>query len=549
MLKKNILTKSKKAKAEQFAFANRLVEAETLFAGVCKADPVDVEAWVKLGVIQCRLGRYFDAESCARRALLLEPSLTFAQQTLATILQCQGKTDEASVILENALARHPTSSERMVNLANLREKQGQVHAAFELYHNALDLQPDTAYVLAKQGELLEKEGRLVEAEEIIARGLAREPGDPDLNLMAARLDRRAGRHSEAADRLEAVLHFPMSADTSMEIHILLGQLHDLLGNTRKVLPRLLEGKRRIALAIDPDGGSRTRFLTKVDTIRSFLSDRLAAAAPAPTASPADTPIFLIGFLRSGTTLLEQVLDSHPRLQTLSEKPMAEVMEHAFLAMTGGGPEALTDLSAEQIANLRQVYWREVARHCDRQANTVLVDKQPLNIVQVPLLWRVFPEARFILTIRHPCDVVLGCLMQKFGDNNVMSGFADLESIAELYCRVMSAWLDYEQRLPLHWQRIRYEDLVTNFEAETRALLEFLGVGWSETVLEHTQHAQQRGIINTPSYHQVIQPLYQHAKYRWRRYESELAQVVEMLRPLIDRFGYAESLDVQATVDA
>lgn len=539
MTKKNILTQGKKAKAERLALSNRLEEAHALFAAVCKTDPMDVEAWVKRGVIQCRLGRYVEAESCARRALLLAPNLAFAQQTLATILKHQGKADEASSVLESALAQRPNSSEHLINLACMREKQGRVEEAFKLYHQALDLQPDTLYVLAKQGDLLEKEGRLAEAEEIIARGLARESGHPDLNLVAARLDRRAGRHIEAAARLDAVLHQPMPPDTCTEIHILLGQLHDLLGNTSKVLPNLLEGKRRLALDIDPDGRVRARFLVWVNTNRTSLSEHLVVAPQSALASPEETPIFLIGFLRSGTTLLEQVLDSHPRLQALNEKPMAEVMEDAFRVMTRGKPDALAELSEEQIADLRQVYWREATRHGERQANTLLVDKQPFNIIRIPLLWRVFPRARFILTIRHPCDVVLGCLMQKFGDDNLMSAFANLENMAELYSHVMNAWLEYAQRLPLHWQRIRYEDLITNFEPETRTLLEFLGVGWSDTVLEHTQHAQQRGIINTPSYHQVTQPIYQHAKYRWKRYEKEFAPVIEVLQPFIEQFGYSE----------
>jgi len=539
MRKKNILTKGKKAKAEQLALSNHLVEAGVLFASVCKTDPLDVEAWVKLAVIRCRLGQYAEAESCARRALRLEPNLAFAQQTLATILQYQGKAEDASAVLESGLAQRPNSSERLLNLAAMREKQGRVEEEFKLYHHALALQPDTPYVLSKKGDLLEKEGRLAEAEEIVARGLAREPGHPELNLVVARLNRRAGRHAEAAARLEAVLHRPMSSDTGADIHILLGQLNDLLGKTSKVLPHLLEGKRRLALDMDPNGEVRRRFLDWVATNRAWLSERLLALPQSAPASPEETPIFVIGFPRSGTTLLEQVLDSHPRLQGLNEKPMGELMEDAFCTITQGKPDALASLSEEQIDSLRQVYWQEAARHGERQADTLLVDKQPLNIIRVPLLWRVFPRARFILTIRHPCDVVLGCLMQKFGFNNLMSAFATLESTAEVYSEVMNAWLEYAQRLPLSWQRIRYEDLITDFEAETRNLLEFLGVGWSDSVLEHTQHARQRGIIYTPSYHQVIQPLYQHAKYRWKRYETELAPVVEMLQPLIERFGYAE----------
>jgi tetratricopeptide (TPR) repeat protein len=539
MAKKNILTKAKKAKAERLALGDCLPEALELYASVCKTDPADVEALVKLAVIQCRLRQYGQAESSVRRALRLAPNLPFAQETLATILKHQGRADEASSLLEDALVRCPDSAEHLLNLGVLRDKQGRVEEAFRLYHRALDLQPDSPYVLAKKGQLLEKEGRVAEAEEIVGQGLVREPGHPDLNLLAARLDSRRGHHAQAADRLEAVLHRPMAPDTGAEIHILLGQLYDLTGNAGKVLPHLLEGKRRLALDIDPHGTVRSRFLAWVDNNRAWLDQELAGVAQPATTPPEETPVFLVGFPRSGTTLLEQVLDSHPSLQALNEKPMGEMMEDAFHVMTKGRPNSLANLSDGQIADLRQVYWREAARHGDRQADTLLVDKQPFNIIRVPLLWRVFPRARFILAVRHPCDVVLGCLMQKFGFNNLMSAFANLEDTAELYTRVMDAWLDATRRLPLRWQRIRYEDLVTNFETETRALLEFLGVGWSDAVLAHTEHARQRGIINTPSYHQVTQPIYQHAKYRWKRHESAFAALMPRLSRFIDEFGYRQ----------
>jgi len=535
--KKNILTKGKKARAEQLALGNRLEDALVLYANVCKIDPMDVEAWVKAGVIQCRLGHYAEAESSARRALMLAPNLAFAQHTLATVLQYQGKTEEASTLLEGTLKQHPDSAENLLNLARLREKQGRMQEAFDLYHRILRLQPESPYVLAKQGELLEKAGRLEEAEAVIARGLTRDPLHPELNLIAARLARRAGLHDEAATRLEAMLNRPMSPETSAEAHILLGQLHDLLGNTQTALRHCLEGKRRVALAIDPDGSSSARFLSRVVAARNWLSDR-------PDVTPqsghtAESPVFLIGFLRSGTTLLEQILDSHPRLQSLDEKPMAEVMEQAFISMTGGRPESLAELSEEQISELRQVYWEEVARHCDRQTDTWLVDKQPFNIFRVPLLWRVFPDARFILAVRHPCDVVLGCLMQNFSHTNAMASFSSLGGIAELYARVMSTWLEYADRLPLRWQRIRYEDMVTNFETEVGALLAFLDVGWDDAVLQHTEHAKGRGLISTPSYHQVTQPIYQHAKYRWKHYEDAFGPIMATLRPFIDGFGYRE----------
>jgi len=113
----------------------------------------------------------------------------------------------------------------------------------------------------------------------------------------------------------------------------------------------------------------------------------------------------------------------------------------------------------------------------------------------------------------------------------------LESTVRTYAAVMGLWQDYAHALPLRHHALRYEDMVTDLEKETRALLDFLGVGWNEAVLNHTEHARQRGVINTPSYHQVTQPIYQHAKYRWKRYAREFEPMMSILNPFIVRFGY------------
>lgn len=536
MAKKNLLTHGKKAKAERWALANRLEEAEPLYASVCKSDPMDIESWVKLAVIQSRLGRFNEAESSVRRALRLAPSLSFARHTLATILQRQGKADEASTLLEEALALHPDSAEDLINLARLREKQGRGKDAFALYHRALALLPESPYLLAKAGELLEREGRLMEANAAIARGLRTNPDQPELNLVAARLERHAGRHAEAAKRLEAMLGYPLSTDTGTKLHILLGQLHDQLGNTGQALSHLLTGKRRSALANDPDGQGRSRFLAWVDQAHDGANADLTAFFQADPIQPAESPIFLIGFPRSGTTLIERVLDSHPALQAMEEKPAAAIMEQAFLRMSSG---VLANLTQAQIGELRQVYLDSVANHLERRTGCQLVDKHPLHTIRVPLLLRVFPQAKFILAIRHPCDVILSVMMQNIGANQALPEIASLQDAAEIYARFMGAWREYAERLPLRWQRIRYEDLITNFEPEVRTLLDFLEVGWDASVLDHTRHAENHALTGTPNYPQVTQPIYQHARYRWMRYAKEFEPVMETLRPFIEYFGYSE----------
>lgn len=605
-MKRNVLTQGKKRKADQLVLGNQLEEARALYASVCKTDPVDVEAWVKLSVTQRRLGSYRDAEASARRALELQPGQALAQHALGSALQCQGKLEQAltayrraielmpdfpdahyllgnalmqkgqwqdaetslrralelrppffealsdlgavllmtgqvaaaAPILERALALHPDSPEVLANLANLLEMDERVDEALALYRRALQARPDAPDVLGKYAELLEKAGRTDEAREALRRGLARDAMHPALNLVAARLERREERHADAARRLEEILARPMAESTRGEVQLLLGQLYDRLGQSEKVLANLVQGKRRTAAAADPEGSGRRRFLAKIEHYRTLARGSGQRSLPAPGAS-GSSPIFLIGFPRSGTTLLEQILDSHPALRTMEEKPAAAALEQEFVRLAGEGANALDRLDETRLAQLREAYWREAARHVALPAGTLVVDKLPLNTVRVPLLWRVFPDARFILAIRHPCDVTLSCLMQNFGANDAMAGFTSLESVAEIYAQVMDAWLEFAERLPLRWHRIRYEDLTAGFEPEARRLLEFLGVGWDDAVLDHTRRAQERSIINTPSYHQVTQPIYQHARYRWKRYEQDFAAVMPILQPYIDHFGYAE----------
>lgn len=607
MAKKNILTQGKKARADTLSRANRLEEAETLYAGVCRIDPLDVEAWVKLGATQRRLGRCTEAEASARRAVLLAPNQPFAHHTLGAALQCQGKLedavacyrqairlnpdyadphyllgnalmqtghlrdaetslrrslelrpalfeaqsdlgallitlnrlDEAEHFLHRARDQRPGNTELLANLGALKEKLGDTEAALECYRQALMLAPDSPDVLAKQAELLERLGHLEEAKASVMHGLALAPAHPLLNLVAARVDRREGRLAEGAARLECMLGHSMPQETRSEVLLLLGQLHDQMGNTEQVMLHLTEGKRMVALATDPEGGGRVRFLTRIDRTRGWVDKGMPEPNEKDYPPSDDTPIFLIGFPRSGTTLLEQVLDSHPALQALEEKPMVTAMEQVFVEMTGGGGGALHALRGDQILELRRIYFQEAARHLVRRPGSRLVDKLPLNIVSTPLIWRVFPEARFILALRHPCDVVLSCMMQSFAHNDAMAGFVSLESIAEIYARVMDAWRETTKHLPLHWQHIRYEELIVNFEPEARKLLDFIGTDWSDAVLDHTRHAQQRLAIKTPSYHQVTQPIYQHAKYRWKRYEKDFAPLMASLRPFIDDFGYRD----------
>jgi hypothetical protein len=237
-------------------------------------------------------------------------------------------------------------------------------------------------------------------------------------------------------------------------------------------------------------------------------------------------------------LLEQILDSHPRIQALPERPAADAMRRHLYEKLKVDPGALA-LSEVMLKDLEDIYYREVFRYFSLRPDRLLVDKMPLNLANADLILPVFPEARFILALRHPHDVVLSCFMQNFQLNLGMRSFLTLVGAADVYVDVMSFWLEVIGSLPAKVHAIRYEDLLDDFETEALRLLEFLGVGWDEAVRGHVEHAQQRN-ISTPSYHQVTQPLYRTARYRWHRYARQLEPVMAKLAPFVERFGYTQS---------
>lgn len=381
---------------------------------------------------------------------------------------------------------------------------------------------------------------IAEARQLVERALKLLPLDPATNLVAAQLARRERRFQDAVDLLESVRSQRLRPDTECDVELALGQLYDQLDDADRAFPLIVSAKAKKAKLSPFREAGRDRFLARVSRMSELATPALASCGMRDAAGPSDysAPVFLIGFPRSGTTLLEQILGSHPDIEAMEEKGAVAALVDAFLA-DAGDDAALEKLDEERLSRLRKTYFDEAGRYVDTSSKALIFDKLPLNIIYVPLIWRVFPSAKFILAIRHPCDAALSCLMQNFAANDAMDSFLSLEDTVHTYAAVMGAWKRYADLLPLDCHRIRYEDLIADMEGEVRRLLTFLGVEWDDAVLDYRARASQRTAINTPSYHQVVQPIYQHARYRWKRYERQIGQKMAIMAPLIRYFGYAD----------
>jgi len=550
----------------------RLAEATEYFSRSLEINPGDALAHYNLALALEDLGQIEDALVSYRHALAIDPhnedtlnnlGLLYLKQknpvqalayfnhvrdlkphsadihnNIGNAYHQAGEPDKAITAYHRALEVNPTHVDAHFNLGLILQEKGDLDEAIAYYRQALAGNPHLADAHTGLAEIYEKRHQIEKLKEHIDTAIRLDPLNPSATRLSAVLLRREGKHDEALAKL-ARIPLPTDHDCTTEsIHFELGRLYDLGRQSDLAIHHFAEGNRLQMLSAEGTRADKNRYLGEIRRLHEYYTQSYAGPWPAtPQDLPAQTPSFIIGFPRSGTTLMDQILDSHPQLQVLEEKPALESIQRAIAEMPGAYPGALAALDDDTICRLRSQYFDVVEKYLPRNPGTLLVDKFPLQISHVGLIHRIFPGARLILALRHPCDVCLSCFMQSFVPNDAMANFSTLADTAVLYDEVMRLWQRSCEIFPLTVQALKYETLVENFRAEVAALLQFLGVEWDEAVMNYAEHAKTRKSINTPSYNQVTEPVYQRAKYRWKRYEPYLAPVMPRLRPHLEYFGY------------
>jgi len=206
------------------------------------------------------------------------------------------------------------------------------------------------------------------------------------------------------------------------------------------------------------------------------------------------------------------------------------------------PYQLDQLDAAGMSVIRDVYWAEVAKIAPPSNAQQLVDKNPLNLLRLPMIRRLFPQAKIILALRHPCDVILSCYMQNFRSPAFMLLCSSLERLAMSYANSMQSWIHHQQLLRPDVLTLRYEDTVTDFPAQVDRIADFLDSEDRRHLAEFSAHAARKGYISTPSYSQVIEPVNTRAMGRWRAYKPWFEPALPILRPVADHWGYTLGVD-------
>ena len=359
------------------------------------------------------------------------------------------------------------------------------------------------------------------------------------HLVDCRLALREGRPEAALAIAAALMQHPLDEPSRLRLQFERGRALDRLDRVAEAMAAFAAGNAWARQAWQRQNPGPNPFLAEVDACLAHARhgglDRWPALAPsAPDGEP--DPIFVVGFPRSGTTLVEQALAGNSHLQVLMEAATAVRMRDIVAAMPDGYPQAIGALDEFDRRYLRTAYFDAVAGACTRDRQRLLVDKMPLQMTRAALIARVFPRARWVFLARHPADACLSCFMQNFAPNPAMANFHTLADTVQLYVRTMALWELYRERLGLVVHTVHYHRLVTDFDGQMAALCAFLGVPVEADQARFAERARSGRRIATPSYEQVSQPLHRGAIDRWQRYRTWLEPYLPRLQPFIDRYA-------------
>ena len=520
-----------------FAQSNNLKKATELWAKAIKINPKIPDAHNNLASIYMRLGEYDKASKHIKEAIRINPKFSLAYNNLGMLKTNTGFLEEGKSNFLKAIELDPKNIMAFYNLANLYQKLNDIENSENFYIKAIGINPMFFEAYNNLMNMYERIGENTKLKDIINKSEKYFIDNSSIKLFKGKLLLKLKEYKDAINNLESIQFDLINKTKEISRCTTLAKCYDQIGDYKKAY-KFFNLANENNFIINKDKIDKEKAINIIKERINFFENPIIKEWPIPNSNKMKkNPIFLIGFPRSGTTLLDTVLRSHPSIDVIEEKPTIDIFIKKLKEKTFSNLNNLKFLEDNLLDEMRNVYYESLSKYVKKDNKKICIDKMPLNIIHVGEIVRIFPKAKFILAIRHPCDTVLSCFMQSFVLNDSMANFLNLEDSSNMYNLTMTLWEKYLNVLKINYHTIKYEDVVSNFEVSIKKLLEFLELPWSENVTKFYETAEKRGIISTPSYDQVNKPLYSKSINRWKNYESQFSNILPILKPWIERYGY------------
>jgi len=501
------------ARANELLAAKAYAEAADCYRELLQLDPRSAAACNNLGAALCGLGRYQEAEQLFRRALSIKPAFADAHCNLGTALRWRGRVVESEAPLRHALKLKPTYMDAQLSLSSTLLQLGRWREAKALLESVLRRAPRNVAVLVGLAQIAGPEGRFAEAESLLKRASEIDPQAQAAWAGLVWLRKMTSADRAWLERAEQIAGGGLAPHEEANIRYAIGKFHDDVGDFKHAFRSYRRANELQKMVAEPyDRQAHTRFVE--DMQRTYTGAVLSA--PYPGASDSEQPIFVVGMPRSGTSLVEQIIASHPAVRGAGEfsfwsdamRRHERAMRHEF-----PGEPLRSTLAAGYLRALR-------ARCPDAQR---VVDKTPFNSDYLGIIHAVFPNARMLYVRRNPIDSCLSCYFQPFAA--ALDFAMDLADLVHYYRE--------HERLMAHWRgtlpvgtllEVRYEELTANPEESMRRMLDFLGLEWDERCLDFNKTDRT---VMTASFWQVRQEINRRSGGRWRNYEEFIGPLLSL----------------------
>jgi tetratricopeptide (TPR) repeat protein len=524
----------------------KLDEAIIAYQDLLIQKPEIVEAMNNLGSLLRTVGRLDEAQDQLSRALLLRPGGPIILNNLGLVEKDRGNLPGAVDFYRQSLNQNPGYAEAHYNLANILQLQGNIQDAEAHYRKAIECKTDFALAYHGLGQLLGSQGRMDEALTALEHAQGLQPDFKDISASIAEIHEKQGDHDKAWQVLEPLLKEPaFSPGTALcfaklaprlerqheaidilkqqllnpalpftvtrDVHFAIGDLYDSTGEFEQAFEHYRQGNTDNAGEADFQAN-----LGQIQLVREIFH-KDSPSYSIRSSNTTEQPVFIVGLPRSGTTLVEQIVASHPQITGAGEVTYLGDILNSFPERFGPGktyPSCMDELGEAKLDELAQEYLQKLSTHAPDA--TRITDKMPHNFLHLGFIDRLFPNARVIHCVRDPMDTCLSIYFHNFSTNHpYASSLENLGTYYKAYKDLMEHWKT-SLRIPI--LEVGYEDLTSNLETVSRNLTDFCGVEWDENCLNFHQSGR---IVTTPSYEQVRQPIYTKSVGRWKNYEKFL----------------------------
>lgn len=562
-LKEKLKDAYKEIRTENF------VKAENIYKDILKKSSNNFEANLNLGTLYARQSKFHEAVKYLEVAISQNSKVPQIYNNLGLIYTHLDKNEKAIEVFNKVIKLNSASSVTYCHLGIAYTNLSKVIEAEESYKKSLELDPKNALSLYNYGTLFKRLNDPKNAEKYLTKAISISPNNfppynnlmevydksnqneklkkliddakskfknnTSINLFDAKLLFKLREYEKVIELLEKISFDGKEKYKEHNRTELIAKSYDHISNYKKAF-EYFKITNEVNYDLNKDIVDKNKYIEVIEKRIKFFDKEKSIDWPVLSEINKNSdPTFLIGFPRSGTTLLDTILRSHPLIDVLEEKPIVDKFVELLNTKIKSDFKNLKDHKIDK--EMRDFYFREKSNYSSKKNCKIVIDKMPLNTVYVGEIVRFFPNAKFIFAIRHPSDCVLSCFMQNFLLNNAMTNFLNLEDSAKLYNQVMILWELYNNKLKINFHMIRYEDLIENFETEVKKLLNYLGVDWSNKVTEFYKTSKKRGMLNTPSYNQVSQPLYTKSIGRWKNYQDQFQDISPILDKWIQKFSY------------